>query len=371
MDNLLRPRRVAIFVEDHFPLIPYALVLRAFAASNEAAGYRKFTWRTVSSDGGRIRSDVGAFIETDYPRTVGQTQGFAISDDILMVLSNIKDSTRRKAVLPWMRECLSRGAEVLSVGAGTEMLCEAGILDGKRCAVHWSDFGAAAEKFPRVLISRSFFETDGAVTTSAGELATLDAILRVISSQLPANALEAVSARILHGPPRNPSDRQSLPEQIRLRRLNSPLLRVLDLMEDNIVDPLPLEHILRSANVSRRQAERLFGKQLGISPKRFYLRLRLERAQELLQHTNLQVAEVAAATGFISHSHFSKTFKTVMGSLPVAVRRRISPNTTATNSGASGCSQPPATNDNVGRPELLNVSDLRDDPSITPRLVPF
>ena len=340
-------RRVAIFVEDGFPLISYASMLSALNASNAAAKAVKFQWRAVSSAGSATRSDCGVVIEAEPPGDNGHIRRAGEIDQVLMLLSDVRDHEKRKLVLSWIRECLSRGAKILSIGAGTDLLCEAGILNGKRCAVHWSDFGAAVEKYPRVIISRAFFETDGAILTCAGELSTFDAVMRLISSDLSAEVLDTVSARSLQTVPRGQAERQSIPDQVRLGRLNSPLLRVVDLMEENIVEPIPVDDLFRSARISRRQAERLFEKHMGTSPKRFYLRLRLERARDLLRHTPMQVAEVAAATGFISHSHFSKTFKAVFGMLPVAMRRApvdVQNDALRINEGTKS----PATNDNVG-----------------------
>jgi transcriptional regulator GlxA family with amidase domain len=286
-------------------------------------------------------------IEAEPPYDNGRIQRAGETDQILMLLSDVRDPARRKLVLSWIRESLSRGAKILSIGSGTELLCEAGILNGKRCAVHWSDFGAAVEKYPRVVISRAFFEIDGAIITCAGELATFDAVMRLIAPELSAEIVDTVSARSLHTLPRGQAERQSIPDQVRLERLNSPLLRVVDLMEENIVEPIPVDDLFRSARISRRQAERLFEKHMGTSPKRFYLRLRLERARDLLRHTPMQVSEVAAATGFISHSHFSKTFKAVFGMLPVMIRRLpldVQNEELRFNEG----SKAPATNDNIG-----------------------
>ena len=338
-------RRVGIFVENGFPLIAYSSMVSALNASNAAVSAGMFRWRNVSSGGEAIQSDCGVTIETDAPYANGHMQRVGEADQILMILSQVRDPGKRKLVLAWIRESLSRGARILSIGAGTELLCDAGVLNGKRCAVHWSDFGAAVEKYPRVVVSRAFFEIDGPIITSAGELATFDAVMRLISPELCPDIVDTVSARALQSMPRGQAERQSIPDQVRLERLNSPLLRVVDLMEENIVEPIPVEDLFRDAGISRRQAERLFEKHMRTSPKRFYLRLRLVRARDLLRHTPMQVAEVAAATGFVSHSHFSKTFKAVFGLLPVAIRRSTAVEDNEHRFGQP--SQSAATNDNV------------------------
>ena len=60
-------------------------------------------------------------------------------------------------------------------------------------------------------------------------------------------------------------------------------------MEANIEDPLTSDEIAGLVGVSRRQLERLFRKQLGHSPAHYYLELRLERAQHLINQSDLPV----------------------------------------------------------------------------------
>ena len=62
--------------------------------------------------------------------------------------------------------------------------------------------------------------------------------------------------------------------------------------------------------------EGLFAKYVGLSPKRHYLRLRLERARDLLRQTDLSVTDVCVACGFRSLSHFSKSYRTAYGISP-------------------------------------------------------
>ena len=52
-------------------------------------------------------------------------------------------------------------------------------------------------------------------------------------------------------------------------------------MEANIAEPLSLAEISQVTSISRRHVERLFGQNLGRSPARYYLDVRLERARRL------------------------------------------------------------------------------------------
>ena len=68
--------------------------------------------------------------------------------------------------------------------------------------------------------------------------------------------------------------------------------------------------------MSQRQLERLCKRYLGATPAQYYVRLRLERARRMLRQTDMSVAEVAIACGFVSLSHFAKVYRRHYGLSP-------------------------------------------------------
>ncbi len=75
------------------------------------------------------------------------------------------------------------------------------------------------------------------------------------------------------------------------------------------------------AGVSPRQLERRFKAALGMGPMRFYLGLRLERAERLLTYSRLSVRDVGLASGFSSMAQFSRAYRARFG-LPPSLHRR-------------------------------------------------
>ena len=64
------------------------------------------------------------------------------------------------------------------------------------------------------------------------------------------------------------------------------------------------------------QIERLFRQEMGRSPARYYLEIRLDRARHLLIQSPMPVVEVAVACGFVSASHFSKCYRELYNRSP-------------------------------------------------------
>ena len=61
---------------------------------------------------------------------------------------------------------------------------------------------------------------------------------------------------------------------------------------------------------------RLFKQTTGISPHQFILQLKIERAKQLINKTQLSLTEIAYELGFTDQAHFSNAFKKIIGVAP-------------------------------------------------------
>jgi AraC-like DNA-binding protein len=69
------------------------------------------------------------------------------------------------------------------------------------------------------------------------------------------------------------------------------------------------------SGLSRWQLARQFRKALGVSPHRYHVLRRLDRARDLLGHGH-SLAEVAQGSGFADQAHFSRQFRSAYGLSP-------------------------------------------------------
>jgi AraC family transcriptional regulator of arabinose operon len=88
-------------------------------------------------------------------------------------------------------------------------------------------------------------------------------------------------------------------------------------------EPLTLPDMARQAGLSVPHYCALFKKHAGSSPVRYLQSLRLQRACELLDQTELPVQSVAAECGFENPFHFSRSFKSHIGVSPRAYRNEV------------------------------------------------
>ena len=99
------------------------------------------------------------------------------------------------------------------------------------------------------------------------------------------------------------------------------LSEILALMETNLEEPLRPGDLAETVNISTRQLERLFRRYLQSTPKKYYVDMRLQRAQNLLLQTNMSVTNVCVACGFNSTSHFARLFRQRYGVSPHRLRK--------------------------------------------------
>jgi len=102
----------------------------------------------------------------------------------------------------------------------------------------------------------------------------------------------------------------------RSRNAENRLLKVLALMREDVARPWTLEELARKANLSPPHFTALCRRQTGMPPLSLLIRLRLQRAMDLLQRGDHNVAEAARAVGYEDPFYFSRLFKKHIGMTP-------------------------------------------------------
>lgn len=92
-------------------------------------------------------------------------------------------------------------------------------------------------------------------------------------------------------------------------------------MEMNHKSQMPVKTIAKKVGISGSYLTHLFTKQTGMSPVRFLNSLRIKKAIELLEETDLYISQIAFAVGFQSIQHFNRIFKKMMKKSPSDYRR--------------------------------------------------
>jgi len=99
------------------------------------------------------------------------------------------------------------------------------------------------------------------------------------------------------------------------------VLRVIETMRERLGEPLTIDDMARTAMFSKFHFTRIFRRVTGLSPGRFLSAMRLQRAQELLVTTSLNVADISYQVGYNSVGTFSSRFARSVGLSPTEYRQ--------------------------------------------------
>jgi transcriptional regulator GlxA family with amidase domain len=87
------------------------------------------------------------------------------------------------------------------------------------------------------------------------------------------------------------------------------------MIHDRWDENVSLDELARQARLSRFSLIRAFRRHVGMPPHAYQLRVRIHRCRSLLV-AGLPLAQIASLGGFADQSHFTKTFKKVLGVTP-------------------------------------------------------
>ena len=305
------PQTVAFLLLDNFTLISLASAVEPLRMANQLAGRELYSWKTLSADGQQVWASDGLPITPDSSiKSVVQAETVIVCGGV-----GIQRSVTRLHI-NWLVTQARQSRRLGGICTGSWALASAGLLNGYECSVHWECLAAMQEAFPRVGISTSLFTLDRNRVTSSGGTSPMDMMLHLIGRDHGRELSAAISEMFVYERIRNEQDHQRVPLKHTLGTHQPKLQEIVTLMEANLEEPIELDQLAEYVSVSRRQLERLFQKYLNCSPSRYYLKLRLIRARQLLKQTSMSIIELAAVCGFISTPHFSKCYREYFGIPP-------------------------------------------------------
>ncbi len=312
------PQRLGFLLVPQFSMLAFVSAIEPLRVANRLAGRDLYRWDIISRDGQSIAASNGMSLVAD--RSIADASGYPLA---VICAGFDPEQYYDRRLKNWLQRLNSENADLGAMDTGSFLLARAGLLDGYRATTHWESLDSFRETFPKVEAENALFIMDRNRLTCAGGTAALDMMLHLISLQHGHRLAAAVSEQFIHAQIRDPRDRQRMEPRIRQGITHSGLARVIALMESNLEDPLGSEALAAAAGMSLRQLERVFDRHFGMSPRRYYLDLRLQRARALLQYTDLPVVEIAVACGFGSAAHFSRSYRAWADKAPSTERRRV------------------------------------------------
>lgn len=110
------------------------------------------------------------------------------------------------------------------------------------------------------------------------------------------------------------------PFEYKDKELHTYIQDSLNFINSNYMHSITVQEIADYVNLSRSYLYKMFIKNLGISPQRYLINLRMYKATLLLKGTKLPIGEVASSVGYSDSLLFSKTFSKHFSMSPLNYR---------------------------------------------------
>ncbi|WP_162946672.1 GlxA family transcriptional regulator [Ruegeria sp. EL01] len=312
-------RDIGIFLAPQYALYALIPIIELLRVANQTAGKRLFNWTFISEDGGPVEAGAGMTLNCN----ASIHSGFAY--DLVLVLSgNDAVSYLSGKLTAWLQGLNRHGALIAGVDTGAFALAEAGLLNGKRATCHWEAEPIFLERYPNIDFVERRYIIDPPIMTCAGGIAALDMMLEYLSrEQGPILASQVANGFVYPSPFTGDGPQRLSPEAHKPSAKNdqkNAVLNTISLMEESIETPLSVQEIAEKVGISRRNLERQFKRATRSTIAQYYLRVRLERAREILFYSEMAVSEISIICGFSSPAVFVRTFKLHFGTTPGSFR---------------------------------------------------
>ncbi|MBB3773811.1 transcriptional regulator GlxA family with amidase domain [Angulomicrobium tetraedrale] len=234
---------------------------------------------------------------------------------------NLADSPNDDVMSAWLKEWGVAAQRYGSICTGAFALGRAGLLDGRTVTTHWLCSGLLATQFPEARVEHDRIHArDGRLVTSAGVTAGIDLSLALVGEDHgPALSLACAKALVVVAQ-RQGGQSQFSPLLQSTGDPETPLGKVQAYVMDHIGEAFPVERLAALAGVSPRSIARLFVRELSVTPHEFVEGVRLDRARNLLEASDLALKAVAFDCGFASPDQMRSAFQRRLNVTPQQYR---------------------------------------------------
>ena len=313
------PDHFVFLLVPEFTHLAFSCAIEPLRIANLISGKELYKWSLISQNGETAEASNEVVVQVHRglePLNRGEQ---------LFVLSGIRMKEHMTPeILGMIRKARVTGNLAGALCSGAYALAKAGLLDGMKAAIHWDYHDSFMEEFPDVSLVRNVFVSDEKYITASGGTATADLMIHLIEEKHGRDLALEVADMMLHNAVREASAEQKLSLQSRHGIRNEHLSNAVRIMSEHIEEPIPPSEIAAEIGISTRQMERLFGRHMNCSPKKYYVDMRLQKARNLLLQTEKPVTEIAFLCGFASPAHFARVYRNQFGVTPVNQRGKIS-----------------------------------------------
>ena len=283
--------------------------------------------------GGPVRPYDISVVTTNRDRVIAGESGLSLTAqahyldvegpiDSLLVVSGVSTRNMQDAELTdWLRRTTPGVRRVGAVCIAAFLLAHAGVLSNQRATVHWKYAHELARRYPALSVDPNpIWVQAGHIYTSSGFSAGIDLALAWVEEDL-GSATAIAAARELVLFLRRSAGQTQLSVTLAAQASEMRPIQELQVwIADNLRRDLSTAVLAERVSMSVRNFVRVFAADIGTTPARYVLHLRVEAARRLLESTSRDLEQIAASVGFGNADAMRRAFSRVLGTTPSDLR---------------------------------------------------
>lgn len=222
----------------------------------------------------------------------------------------------------WVISQYHNGAEIVSLCVGSFFLASTGLLNNRKCAIHWAAKNDFKEMFPGILVVEDSIITDECgIYTCGGGYSYLNLLLYIIEKHL-GREMSILASKMFEIDIERKSQNPFMIFMGQKRHADKPVLDAQEFIENNPTGSFTVDEICLRFDVGRRTFERRFKKCTGNSVAEYVQRVKVEFAKKQLETGRKTVNEIIYEVGYNDIDAFRKVFKKHTDLSPVEYRKK-------------------------------------------------
>lgn len=313
------PLTLGILIFPGFPMACLTSCIEPLRAANEISGQQAFRWKVIAEHEGPVTSSAGVSFAPDC----------ALSEagplDLLLFTAspNARFTTPSRANAALQRYQRSK-TRLGAISGGVFALARTGLTHKDPLSVHWCYEAAFQAEFPEIPAQSTVICDEGAFTTISGASAAFDHMLSLIETRLGGDIMAEVACWFQHPYIRSAAAAQKTPAHDTAKSqdlLPKQVERAIKHFAEHIESPIQVSKVAEAVGLSTRSLERSFKDATGQSPLKYYRKMRMKQARQLVLYSNTPVTEVAFMVGYATPGAFLRHYRESFGMTPIADRR--------------------------------------------------
>lgn len=314
--------RLAFVLTPAFTILPLAGFIDSVRHSaDESDRSRQIfcTWEVLSNDLTPVTSSSGLSI------TPWKTFRDAGAYDYLVIVGGLLDQLHliHPETLEFLKEQHRNGVKLVGLCTGSFTIAMAGLLKGKRAAIHAHHRPEFVEMFPGSLpVENELYVSDGGILTCPGGTAAIDLAVEILIEHCGrSRGMKGLTALVVDEH-RASHEIGRLPYQDLEECGNWRVEQAVKIMRQKLREPDTTTRLAEMLGSTVRQLNRVFLQYAKATPQEVWRDMRLQHARWRLLNSKRTITQIAYECGFADSSHFSRWFKTKFGETPRSYREQ-------------------------------------------------